>query len=351
LATLKIGTIKDIIYGNIWKIIAIAMLISLAFSTDFAKILDALSTADLELAAIASVPSLLNMVMWSVAWRRMFSLTDVKLRIRDMFRVYCSSRFVNLITPLGHFGGAPIMAIVVSENTEPDYGTALSAILTSNILISFPLLLSATTGYTYLYFTGVLTDQMNKLFLGLLFIIAFGTSSLMLGLISPSKFERLVDLVLKPIRFIDTILGHSNLAGKVGTFRNNVLDAFEDFRGNEKVVMSSAALISIAFLSRILSLHIIMTSLGIELSVFVIALIIPLSSLANYAPTPGGTGFVESAIVGLILIFSSISASSALVAAVLYRAATYYLEICVGYFTMSTLDSEDIRGKARSKAT
>ncbi|EGQ43811.1 MAG: hypothetical protein J07AB43_04770 [Candidatus Nanosalina sp. J07AB43] len=67
---MKIGAIKHIIYGNIWKIIAVAMLISLAFSTDFTKILDALSTADLELAAIASVPSLLNMVMWSVAWRR-----------------------------------------------------------------------------------------------------------------------------------------------------------------------------------------------------------------------------------------------------------------------------------------
>lgn len=340
---------KKFFLNNPWKIVAILVLGLLAKNTDFEKILEALATADLNFIILAILPSLLNILMWSIAWKKMFSLTGFNFELRNMLRVYTSSRFVNLVTPLGHFGGAPIMAIVVSENTESNYGTAISAILTSNILVSFPLFLSATSGYVYLYYTNGLTTQMSKLFFGLLFIIAIGTFSLMLGLISPNKFKKLVNLVLTPINFVDKTFGFLDINSKLRNFEDNVLNAFEDLRGNYRSISYSAVVISIAFVFRIFSLYIILKSLDIGISVFVIALIIPLSSLANYGPTPGGTGFVESAIVGLLLLFSSTSTSSALVAAIIYRITTYYLEISIGYITMSTLDSKNFRNKIERK--
>jgi hypothetical protein len=87
-----------------------------------------------------------------------------------------------------------------------------------------------------------------------------------------------------------------------------------------------------------ISLWFMVASVAEPVSVLTILLIIPVARISNLAPSPGGSGFYEITMAGLLVLTSEISLGHAVSAALLYRLGTFYVGLSVGFLAFTKDD-------------
>ena len=104
------------------------------------------------------------------------------------------------------------------------------------------------------------------------------------------------------------------------------------------------ALSVLSFTAEISSVYLVAFSLGFEVPFHLLVVIIPLSRIANYAPTPGGSGAFEFTFASLFAVFTPLVYTEGVAVAVLYRAVTYYFGLGAGFLSVNMLPT-DYRNK------
>ena len=70
-----------------------------------------------------------------------------------------------------------------------------------------------------------------------------------------------------------------------------------------------------------------------------------MTSLANFSPTPGGSGAYEAAMATILSTLLGVPGSLAVTVGILYRFTTFWPGLIIGYLSISTLpnmEKEDI---------
>lgn len=319
----------------LWFSVATAIFTGLILVADPSKILSSLSDAELIYIPVAFLTGTMVVVCWSLNWHIFFKSLGINSSFFTTFRIFTAGQFFNNITPLGRFGGQPIMAYLISKKTNSTYEKSLATVMSADLVTVIPMSLYIITGLVFVLITGSLSQELARVSLSLL---AFLCTGILIGFLAWFKPGTLEKYSLKLISKIIKITGRGRKLEKI--LKERIEDwekALESIGNSPKTLIYSLGITGSAFLFRMITFYLVLTSLGLYIHPIKIMLLIPLISFASISPTPGGTGTYEAAMAGTLLLISDFTLATAVTATILYRTTTYWQGITIGYISTTTL--------------
>lgn len=319
-----------------WFGVATSIFAVLIWLADLKKIIEAFKQAEL-VYMIGSVASGFGILLaWTSNWYNFFKVSEIKTGFARTFQLFSAGQFLNSVTPLGQFGGQPFMAYLISKHSETSYEKSLATVMSADLIAIIPLSTFVIAGYSYIALNGTVTGKLTQMSIVAASLLLFGITMGYLGWFRPGSLE---NSLLKASEKITSLIGRgSGFVEKLEERLENVEDTFETVGNNPKALIRSLLITHTAFLLKMSAFYFVLLSLGLEMNPFQVMLLIPLASVANFSPTPGGAGTFEAAMAGIIMLFINVNLATALTAAILYRLSTYWLGIVIGYICMSTLN-------------
>lgn len=324
--------IKNILWFSVSTAI-FALLISFA---DTKKILSALSEADPFFLSLSALAGIGIFFAWSSNWYNFFRISGIECSYGKTFQMFSAGQLLNSITPLGQFGGQPFMAYLISRHSETRFEKSMATVMSADLIALIPMTSLFLTGYSYLAITGTIPQKITSLSIIVFGLLLFGLTMGYIGWYRTGSLEK--TLLIGFEKATDIVGAGESLVVKLEERLENVEKTFEKVGQNPKGVLVSLVVAHVSFMFKIAAFYGILFSLGIQMNFFHVMLVITLSQLANFSPTPGGAGTFEAAMAGIILLFINVQVATAVTAAILYRASTYWLGIILGYTCLNSLN-------------
>ncbi|WP_336133962.1 lysylphosphatidylglycerol synthase transmembrane domain-containing protein [Natronomonas amylolytica] len=327
----------------LWFGVTGLLFLILLYFADVSQFLDSLRRADPRPFAVAVAVGFSSLLVWAWVWHRFFGEMGIPSTRSRTVRMFLTGHFLNSITPLGQFGGEPIMAYIVSDNTGTDYERALACVISADILNAAPFFTFTLGGVVYLSVFGSLTGLLVEVgALSVVLLVVGGTVAYLLW----SDDDTLRSAATRLLNGLERRLGRAEALFESLHDRVTTIEGAFQEAGNDPVfLLKTAAVSHLAIVAQIVSLYFVFRSLGLEPEFVPLYFIVNLSVIATISPTPGGSGTYEAAFSALVTFFFSVEFATALTAAVLFRLTTYWPGILVGYpslLTLKRLDSDSI---------
>lgn len=308
---------------------AIAGLV-LSFLVDFvgtADVVAELARAELRWVAAACLSTLIGLAAWGKAWQIVLRVSGVGVPYRRLLVTYFAATFANHVTPMGQAGGEPFIAYVLSRDTEASYEDSLASVVTADLLNLLPFFTFAGLGFAALLWQASLPERIEPL--------AGGLAILAVGLPAAGavvwRFRRRVGYgVLRLVRPITRRMPKLTAEGLLDRMRD--LDkAFQRIAKDRRALASALAFAYVGWLFFALPLYFAGLAVGVSIGPLLVLFIVPASTLAGLAPSPGGSGAVVPMLVVLLLALTPVSGeANATAIAIIYRVASYLFAIMVG---------------------
>jgi hypothetical protein len=322
----------------IWFIVSGALLAGLVYLADIGEFVASLRRADTSLFLVALVVGFSSLLVWAWVWHRFFETVGIEATVSQTVRMFLTGNFLNSITPLGQFGGEPIMAYIVSETTDVEYEKTLACVISADVVNATPFFTFTLGGILYLGVFGSLRGPLVEI--AALSVVLLGLLSLVAYLLW-SDDRNLGAILVRLIDALEARLGRAeSLFESIRESVEGIEKAFQKAGNDRRFLITTAAISHLAILAQILSLYFVFRSLGLPTEFVPIYLIVNLSVIATLSPTPGGAGTYEAAFAGLTTLFYSVDLATAVTAAVLFRLTTYWPGIPVGALALLTLRDE-----------
>lgn len=287
------------------------VLIALLYFAD-TESLRAVRDADLRFLVLAVIFANIPLLIYSFIWREVLEMAGIHLSYGRTFQVVLSNAFVNNITPFGNIGGEVAVTYILSKLTGEKSGKIFSAVFASSLINFSPIATLLIVGFTV---TGYWT------------LIA-GTVFLLFLLFSITVFRR-----QKSVPFSIGL----PFPEKMKEFLNDFRKALKMFSGSKRKISGLVFLAHTWLVFDLLSIIFVGYAYGLDLLNPLLLLVVPMARVANYTPTPGGSGPYEIVFSGLLSQFLSVSFAEGVLVAVTYRAITYYIGLLAGYFALNSL--------------
>lgn len=319
----------------LWFVVTGVLFALLLYFADAREVVASLGRADPSLFGVALAIGFSSLLVWALVWHRFFDTMGIESTPSRTVRMFLTGHFLNSITPLGQFGGEPIMAYIISDNTGTDYESALACVVSSDILNAAPFFTFTLGGLVYLSVFGSLSGFLVQIgALSVAILIAGGLIAYLLW----SDDERFGRTVLGVVDAIERRVDRAeSVFQSIRDGLHNIEESFQTV-GNDRSALLKTALVShLAILAQIVSLYFVFLSIGIEPDFVPLYFIVNLSVIATLSPTPGGAGTYEAAFAGLVTFFFPVGLATAVTAAVLFRLTTYWPGLLAGYLSLLTL--------------
>ena len=297
------------------------------------QITAALARLTVESLALIVALGLAWLVSWSFALHRILDSIGTATSRRTAFLLFASAAFTDNVTPLGQAGGGPFAALLISRRTDTSYESGFASITSFDALNLVPSMALAGLGLAYYsiqYAVGrrltLVMLVVGAMIVGLPMVVFTSrrfstqlTSGLTRGLTgSLQRVASVVPFYDPPTR--------SGIRERVDAY----LVAIERVAANRTDLGVALAFSTLGWILMSLLLYVSMQALTVTaVPVFVVFVVVPVSTIASVTPLPGGTGGVELAITLLLLPFG-IPQEVALGIALVFRLGTYWLSTLVG---------------------
>jgi len=289
----------------------------LIYFADIGNVYNTVKDGNIGLLALALFVSNLPILIYAFTWKEVFEISDIELTYFSSLKVVLANIFVNNVTPFGNIGGEAAITYIISKITDYNSGKIFSSIFIASIMNFAPLGSILVLG---LLITGQKTILMNLTLLIFLLIIF---RKYFLGK------RQLPDSIIQII------------PQKVLKFFNDFLLASNNLLEHKLRLIFLLGITHLAVIFDVISIIIIAQAYGGSLYSPLILLVVPLARVANYFPTPGGSGSYESAMIGLLTFFMNLEPVVAVSTVVTYRAVTYYVGLLFGYLALNSIGVND----------
>lgn len=329
------------IKNTLWFGLSTAIIAGMIYFAGVDKFVDAIQSAHLPTLVPAFAAGLSVLLVLGFTWYRFMKKVGIKVTYFESLRFFLAGQFMNSVTPLGQFGGEPFMAYVLQRNTDTSYEKAFSTVLSADIVNGIPTLTFVLGGAAFL----VLFSSMNDLVLQTVYagVILTGLGGLLVYVLW-FKAGFIEDKLLGLLEFFSGIFGRGeSLVENAEERLDRIQDSFAAIGENPMHLFETAVVAHLYFVLQVICLYFIIASMsgGIEVDFTPLYFIIAISGLANFAPTPGGSGAFEATMAGILTFFLSIPSSTAIVIAILFRLTTYWPGLLVGYLSLLSLENGD----------
>ncbi|WP_299269407.1 lysylphosphatidylglycerol synthase transmembrane domain-containing protein [Halorientalis sp.] len=323
--------------GALWFGVTGLLFAILLYLADLNEFLSSIGRADPMLFAVAVLVGFSSLLVWALVWYRYFRRMGIDAPLSRTVRMFLSGHFLNSITPLGQFGGEPIMAYIVSDNTGTDYETSLACVISADILNATPFFTFTLGGLLYLAAFGSIDGLLLDIaILSVLIVVVGGLVAYLLW----SENKALGAVLTTVLNLIGSRFDRAeSVVESLKERVDRIEDAFQEAGSDPRFLATTAGFSHLAIVAQIVSLYFVFLSLGIEPDFVPLYLIVNLSVVATLSPTPGGSGTYEVAFSALVTLFFPVELATAVTAAVLFRLTTYWPGLLVGYVSMLTLQS------------
>lgn len=322
----------------LWYGITGLLFAGLLYFADTGEFFRALGRVDRSLFAVAVAIGLSSLFVWAWVWHRFFGQLGIETTVSRTIRLFFTGHFLNSITPLGQFGGEPVMAYLVSEATDSEYEEALAAVVSSDMVNAVPFFTFTIGGVGYLYLFGSLQAFLVEVGVLAVAILTLGGGLAYLLWSPDSTLGRAATRLFAGLeaRFDRGEALFQSLQERV----ERVEALFEKAGRDRRFLVTTVAVSHLAIVAQIVSLYVVFFAMGLEPTIVPLYFIVNLSTIATLSPTPGGSGTYEAAFSWLMTLFYSVDLATALTAAVLFRLTTYWPGLVLGFGTLLTLDRD-----------
>lgn len=290
------------------------------------EILSTLRDADLRWLAVACLSSTFCLVIWAKSWDVILAVVDVDIPLPSLVSTYFAGTFADYVTPFGKAGGGPFIAYILSTDGRVSYQESLAGVVIADLLNMLPFFTFAGFGFTVLFVRGSVPPRAEPL-VGGLALLAFGIPVLVyLGWRHRGVVERLVVGLARPVASRTKYVDVDSLSNRVDEFYDRV----DRIAARPKALVVTLVYSYLGWLFFAAPLFLAGQTLGVSIDPLLVLFIVPASTLAGVAPTPGGLGGVEAAIVGLLVVLTPVNTATAAAVALVYRVASYWYVLGIG---------------------
>lgn len=320
----------------LWFGVSGLFLALLIYFSDVEKFVNALSNADPAFLASALVLGLSAFLVWGYVWHLFFRQMDLEISFYRTMEMFMAGNFLNSVTPLGQFGGEPFMAYIVSKNTEASYEKSFSFVASADIINAVPFVTYLLAGAAYMFFFRSVNSVIAQgAYLAALLATVGGLVAYLLWF----DEEKVEKYLFGALNRVQKITGHGDkLSREIKDRISAVKTSFREAGENPRMLAKAAAVTHVNFVFQGATLYLILLSLSLTPEITAIYFTVLLSGLASFSPTPGGTGTFEAAFAGVLLLFYPVGFATALTAAVLFRLASYWPGMLIGYIAFVKLN-------------
>jgi uncharacterized protein (TIRG00374 family) len=323
----------------LWFGVSTLILGTVVYLADISRFMAAVASAELVYLLPALIFGLLPFVVYGFTWYRFLNKVGYSISYLQSLRIYFGGQFMNAVTPVGQFGGEPFMAYVIKDNTDLKYEEAFSTVLSADLVNAIPILTFVAGGTLYLLFLGGIQDFLLQLLAVTLLVVFLGGS---LAYILWFRSGTVENAILRFLRFFVDLTGRGKKIYRGVEERfEGVEEAFETIGEDPRHLVSTAVVVHLEFVFRVLCLYFVLGSLGVFGNFAPIYFVIAFAGVANFAPTPGGSGAYEVTMAGLISLFMGVELATAIAAAILFRLMNYWPGLLIGYTALLSLRGGD----------
>ena len=324
----------------LWFGASTAIIAALVLLADINKFVEAVNKANTYYILAALGMGMLPFFVWTHTWYSFLNKMGADVSYLQTFKLFMAGNFMNSVTPLGQFGGEPFMAYVIRKNTNLSYEEGFSAVLSSDIINSVPIFTFILGGSAFLLLFGSINSVITQAVYIALLVIALGGS---LAYTLWFKSGTIENAILKAVEKVTGILGFGrSYVGLIDKKLDNVQEAFNRIGEDPWHLIRTATIAHAYFIFQVFTLYLILASMGIQSDFTPLYFILPLASLSNFSPTPGGSGAYEATLATILTVmplslFPEIKFATALAVGILFRLCTYWPGLIVGYISLVSI--------------
>lgn len=324
----------------------LAVLAHLVGATD---VFLALEGTRLDLAALVAGAILAWLVLWGASLRAVLAGVGSRVSVGDAVLVNAGAAFANHVTPFGQAGGEPVAAWLLSDVSEAPYERSLAAMTSFDVVNVVPSITLAVLGLGYYSAVTVLGSRLRSVAVG----VAVAAVALpALGALvwrHRRQVEGAAVRVLAPaVRAGGRVLPCTApptsevVADRVGRFVAGIESVAADRRRLTTALVFSTA----GWVLQATALWLALRAVGASVPVYVPLFVVPLGSVANAMPTPGGLGGIETVQVALLTATTGVVAATLTAAVLLFSVGGFLLTTAVGAGAVAVIKLRHGRGAA-----
>lgn len=314
--------------------VAGAILAVLLFVVGPRAVADALASADRGTLVVVVLAAIGWMTAWSRSLHLVVRLLGVPVTRRRSFLVYSSVLFVNNLAPFSVVGAQPVAALLVSRYTGEPYERSFAAAASVDLLNYLPAPVFAVVGLAYFAVTASLGRTVEVVAVS---VVGFLLLALLVGTLAWRNRRRLAraipGLVARLDRRIGTYLPASLRVGDSLALERRTdaaVDALELIAGDRPTLVAGVASSALGWSLFSSVLWLALFAVGATVPVAVPLFVLPVATVTNLLPLPGGVGSVDATLVVLLVLTTGLPATTATAAVVVHRSATVLLPVLVG---------------------
>jgi uncharacterized protein (TIRG00374 family) len=324
---------------GIWFLISTVILGALIYVSDYNELISVVAESDLSYVLFAVASGCFTLFIWGSVWHQFFDYFEINVEFSRSLHLLLAGTFFNFVTPLGRFGGEPIVAHLISERTNSTYSQALSSVTSADLSNSLPFLTAAVVSVLYLaLFEKPTLFTRNIVFIVLFFVIGW---FLVIYLLWFGRIKLFSQYSHKIGQLVPTFGKLSPYIQLIKSKISTTITKMQKVGENPYKIFFILIISHLAILGHIGGLYFALLSVNVEPIPHAVFIIISLSTFLTFSPTPGSIGTFEAGFAGLLLIFFPISTATATAIAIVYRVGTYLPGLILGYLSIITLESID----------
>ena len=283
-------------------------------------------------AAVVAVAGLVPFAFWGVELRVVLAGMDVPVGTARAVGLFVASGFLNNVTPFGEVGGDPPSGLLVAGVCRIPFERGLAAIASVNAINRVAVLALGVVGAAWLG-AGVGTTGAG---LALLEVVAVWTA-VFGGLIAAWVYREAVLATFGPplaaaVAWVGRRLPYVDAPTEsvVEERIRGFVAAIERLAAEPRRLLAALLLGGAGHLAVVATLWLSLAALGVRTPIADVLVVIPLAKLSGLSPTPGGAGSAEVLLAGLLVGVAGVPAATAAAAALVYRAAAFWVPTAIG---------------------
>lgn len=313
-------------------VVGVGILLVLLAVVGVGDVLTAVSTLDPSLL----VALLCVAVLWMATWSGSLYLTSrtfgVNITPLDSFLVYVHMMFLDNVVPFSSISADPFAALAVATATDSEYETSLATVITVDFLNFVPAPVFGIVGLVYLFVGGSVDETMRPLTLSLVALLVGLSIAGYLGWRYRYRIGAVGAKIVATTSRAGNFFPHVSPLSESDVDRRleDMITHLETMASDRRTLLAVLALAASGWGLLAATLWLSLYAVGHEIPVSLALFLVPLVTVLELLPLPGGMGGYESAFVALLVALGGISPPPATAGILVHRGTTYWLPVVLG---------------------
>ncbi|MFB6105020.1 MAG: flippase-like domain-containing protein [Halobacteriaceae archaeon] len=295
------------------------------------RLLDALTHVDPRPFGIAFLAEIAALALWGLSLAALLQPVDGSPRGAGLAGAYCTGLVLRLLVPWGRSGGAVFTAVALSRSGSAPIERLLATSLAADLLRFLVSLVVVMTGAALLSGSTVSARAAPVAAIAVVGVTVIGIAILVVA--APEAVTRAVVTVAatlgRTVGRVSPTVAETLDPDAIADRTHRFFETVHTLTHNRAALVRGTGYAALGWIAAMLPLYFTVQAAGAHASIPAIMVIVPTAGLAGITPLPGGSGSVEVALVGLLVVIANLDMAVAGAVTVLYRLATFWFSLAL----------------------